>query len=279
MIKRVFLFLLLCSVWGVSARVLIWDFGGVIFNPDKWGVARTIGLKHFLAYAMLDFQNPNIQQSLFEFLETVERATIPYKRAGTAEGMALPHIMNCWQAGTIDGPEVIQLCHKRIKELSAKGYFRSEREEVLFRKTIEAMFDPETLARNVHPVKEAVELLRECAEAKNPDGTKKNINIGFSNWDAKSYDTFYQLNRDSFKYFDHIMISGHIKMIKPHKEAYVHLLETYKLDPRDCTMIDDQDINDSRVAGIKSIQLKNGDYKKLRRRMRMLGYLDYRAAT
>lgn len=259
------------------AKVIIWDFGGITFNPNKWGVAMNIGIHHFIFYAIADFQNPNIQKMLFEFLEEIKRESgkDKYLSAGTAEGMPLPPIMCDWQSGKISGPEIIKKAKENIKELGKLGYFRSNREKILVEKTISAMFDPKTLAKNVYPVKQGIDLLKECALAKNPDGSRKNLNIAFSNWDPLSFDIFYKLNKDSFKYFDEIVVSGHIGLIKPDKDAYEYILRKFNLNPRDCILIDDQEVNaqGAKKCGIKTILLKNWNYKDLTLQLKMHGVL------
>ncbi len=258
------------------SKVIIWDFGGITFNPDKLGVALNIGLHHFLIYMLLDFQNPNIQTMLFNFLEDIQKPDkVQYAKAGTAEGVPLPPIMCDWQAGKINGPEIIVKVNNSIKTLSKLGYFRSEREKLLVQKTINAMFDPKVLANNVYPLKNGINLLKECASARNGDGTKKNINIAFSNWDSMSFDIFYRLNKRYFKYFDEVLISGHIGLIKPDKKAFQYLIDKFKLDPKECILIDDQVVNTkgAEKCGMKTILLNNMNYKELRLKLQILGAL------
>lgn len=264
-------------VYSIDAKVLIWDFGGIVFNPDKFGVARAIGIKHFVSYMLLDMKNPNIQKLLFDFLDLImpKEHDKQYVPAKSAENMQLPLIMCHWQAGTIKGPEIINIVKKKIKEFEKIGFFSSEREKTLLKKTISAIFNPEILAKNVYPLNAGVELLKDCAEARNYDGTRKNINIGFSNWDPLSFDIFYKKYKNVFRHFDNVLVSGHIKLIKPDKRAYQYLLESLKLNPKDCILIDDQKINaaGAKQCNIKSILLKNWDYQKLRNELRKAGAL------
>lgn len=258
------------------SKVIIWDFGGITFNPDKVGVAFNIGIHHFLTYMFLDFQNPNIQDMLFGFLEEIQKPDGKQVAvAGTAEGTPLPPIMCDWQAGKISGQEIIAKVKKNIKIFEKLGYFRSEREKILVEKTINAMFNPKVLANNVYPVKAGIDLLKDCAFARNGDGTKKNINIAFSNWDERSFDIFYKINKKYFKYFDEIVISGHIGLIKPDERAFQYVIDKFNLNPRDCILIDDQKVNvkGAEKCGIKTLLLKNMNYKELRLNLQMLGAL------
>ena len=47
----------------------------------------------------------------------------------------------------------------------------------------------------------------------------------------------------ALQYFDHLVISGEIKVAKPDKEIYEYLLSTYNLVPDECIFIDDNSAN------------------------------------
>lgn len=259
----------------IHARVLIWDFGGIVFNPDKFGVGFEVGIENFLKYMVMDLKSPNIQRELFEFLETMMRDDKRFGEAGTAEGMPLPTIMRHWQAGTILGPDIVEMSKEHIKKMNKLGYFRSQYERNLMEKIIAAMFDPKILANNIYPLEKGVRLLKKCHEAKNADGTKRNINIGFSNWDPLSYREFYKRYKNIFKYFDYVIISGDIGKVKPDEDAFKYLINKLNLDPADCVLVDDQLVNAKGAAkvGIRSILLKNWDFEKLENDLKLWGAL------
>lgn len=287
MIKKLS-FLLFLSLTPFSfSKVILWDLGGVLFHPDKIGVAKDIGLSNFVTYSLSDWKTPNIQSLLFNILEYMEiPANTPKldlgkerEKAGTGEGVALPTIMCHWQAGTVPGPEIIKQFDSHIQELEAINFFESKKQKRLIQKTVQAMFDPATLARNVRPIKDGMKLLQECVAARNKDGSKKNRIIAFSNWDHLSFDIFLDHNRGLFKDFEHIIISGHIKLIKPHAAAYKHVLKFvkhhYNLDAHDCILIDDQKVNaeGAERCGIRSLLVINGDYKPIRAALAQQGAL------
>ena len=274
MVKKLLCFLLLTYCACTSAKVLLWDLGGVLFEPDKLGVAQEIGLSYFASYLLMDWKNPNIQAVLFDVLEQMEKPERGIReKAGTGEGVPLPTIMCHWQAGTTTGPEIIKRSNEHLKKLFKMDYFESAREFILIKKTINAMFNPKILARNVQAVPAGFELVRKCCSARNKDGSKKNRNFVFSNWDNLSFDIFYKKNRTLFTPFEEIIISGHVKMIKPRKEIYKYLLQTYNLDARDCILIDDQEVNaiGARKCGITAVLIKNNDYVQLSKELKRLG--------
>lgn len=277
MLKKILLSILLLSSY-IHGKVLIWDFGGLLFEPDKLGVAREIGIKHFVSYLLFDWQNPNIEEFLFHILSGIKSDYIMpdqgnFKPAGSAHGIPLPPIMCEWQAGTKTGFEIIKLAEKHIEALNKQRYFESEREKNLLKRTIRTMFNPEVLARNVYPVEEGVKLLKECAYAKNPDGTKKHTLIAFSNWDRLSFNSFYERNKRVFRYFDHIVVSGNIGLIKPYKEAFEYLINSLKLNPNECILLDDQKVNaqGAQACGMKAILIHGHDFDTLRIKLAQYG--------
>lgn len=274
MLKKFTILLLSCSL--LQAKVLLWDLGGVLFYPDKLGVAQEVGLSNFLSYMVLDGRNPNCQGVLFDVLEQMMKPEKGIREcAGTAEGAPLPTIMCHWQAGTITGKDIIERSKPHIKRLHKQGYFDSDREMRLIKRTIRAMFDPDILARNVFPLEKGMKLLKECSRAKNKDGTKKNRIFAFSNWDHLSFDICYRMHRRCFRFFEGIVISGHIGCIKPRAESYEYILKKYNLNPHDCILIDDQAINaeGARKCGMNAVLIKDDDYDQLRRTLKALGAL------
>lgn len=275
MIKKI-VFSVLCSISVIQAKVLLWDLGGVLFYPDKIGVAQTVGLSNFLSYMVFDMRNPNIEAKLFDVLRYIERAPKGVETlAGTAEGNELPYIMCRWQAGLIDGPDLIKKALAQVKKLDAIDYFESSREKRLIKKTMKAIFDPKTLSENIYPVQKGLDLVFECARARNADASKKNRNFVFSNMDRLSFDHSYRNNRAAFRSFEAIVISGHIGLNKPSKSAFEYLLKTYNLDPKECILIDDQWINilAAQKCGIRTIHMFNHDYDDVRRQLKKLGAL------
>lgn len=255
--------------------MLIWDFGGIVFNPNKLGVARHIGLKHFFLYMIMDMKSPNIQEDLFKFLDTMMPDDKKFGAVGTGDGITLPTIMRHWQAGTISGPDIAKMATEHIKRMSAIGYFSSQYERRLMQRTINAMFNPKILAENVYPLEEGVRLLKKCASAKNPDGTKKNINIGFSNWDPLSYKLFKERYTKIFGLFDEIFISGDMLKVKPDENAYQFIIEKLNLKPEECLLIDDQDVNaeGARKCKIGTLVLRSWDFNMLEQQLKLCGAL------
>ena len=129
------------------------------------------------------------------------------------------------------------------------------------------MFDPYVLADNMDPIRPGIRLFRRCAHAANPDGTARNFLIALSNWDPASFDIFYDMNQSTLSHFDELVISGKTGLIKPRKAAYQDLIKRYKLNPKDCLVIDDQAVNlkAAKELGFETFLVRPGNYRELQR--------------
>jgi 2-haloacid dehalogenase len=73
-----------------------------------------------------------------------------------------------------------------------------------------------------------------------------------TNWSAETFP--YALKRfDFFKRFRGIVVSGELKLIKPDKRIFQHLLDSYELKAQDTVFIDDAPYN---VAGANSLGIR-----------------------
>ena len=78
----------------------------------------------------------------------------------------------------------------------------------------------------------------------------------------------------SLLFFDGLVISGEIGMVKPNENIYRYLLDTYKLSPEECLFVDDRadNIEAGEKLGIKGY-LFDGDTEKLREYLKSRGII------
>ncbi len=78
----------------------------------------------------------------------------------------------------------------------------------------------------------------------------------------------------SLRFFDGLVISGEINMVKPNREIYEYLLAKYGLAPTECIFVDDNsgNIEAGEKSGIKGY-LFDGDAEKLREYFKEEGIL------
>ena len=279
MFKQFLIVVILSIATITQCKVIIWDLGGTLFGTSQLTFARHIGFRYFAEYTLFDWRSPNIKPIVFDVLEKMnlsEEHTAEV--AADDEGNPLPVIMNNWLAGLITGQEAFKSVSEYINHLDMQHYFVSKRQKQLVIKTIEQMFNPETLVAATYPITDGITLLHDCYHAKNPDGTTKNTLFILSNWDDVSFELLKKKYASIFDtYFEkhRIIISGAIGLIKPKKEAFKYVLHTYHLDPKDCIFIDDQygNILAAQSVDITSLLVCKGNYTTLRNILIKLGVL------
>ena len=149
-----------------------------------------------------------------------------------------------------------------------QGFFVSERERELMRRAVEVSFNPDILAAHTYTIEEGIALLKECKDARDENGSPHTF-IVLSNWDPLAFTLFFERNLELFEFFEAIIVSGFVGMIKPHKDIFEYMLRTYNLDPKDCLFIDDQKANveTARALGIESILFNRYNYEELREQL------------
>lgn len=91
-----------------------------------------------------------------------------------------------------------------------------------------------------------------------------------SNASNTFYDYFH--NFSEFDYFDGIVVSCDIHIVKPDRGIYQYLLDQYQLIPEECFFIDDMEKN---VEGAKKIGMNGavfeGDFEKIKQLLNQCG--------
>lgn len=103
------------------------------------------------------------------------------------------------------------------------------------------------------PIPGSVEILREVRDSSY--GL-----YGLTNWSAESFPVARQ-RYDFLNWFEGIVVSGEICMIKPDPEIFEHLSRVFGLEPSASVFIDDVAVNvdAARAAGYRAIQFQNPD--------------------
>lgn len=98
------------------------------------------------------------------------------------------------------------------------------------------------------PIHETVDILMDLKQRGYPV-------YGLTNWN----DVKFQVAIQEFPFlrlFDGRIVSGEVNLAKPDPEIYKLLLDTYKLNPRECLFIDDriENVTAARDLGIEAVQ-------------------------
>ncbi|MGI5959871.1 MAG: GNAT family N-acetyltransferase [Massiliimalia sp.] len=106
------------------------------------------------------------------------------------------------------------------------------------------------------PLQESLQLVRELKELGYGIYLLSNASVRFHEYEQKV---------EAFRYFDGKLISADVLLLKPQREIYEKLFETFQLNPEECFFIDDMEANvqGSIAAGMPAYQY-DGNMEKLR---------------
>ncbi len=111
----------------------------------------------------------------------------------------------------------------------------------------------------------AIEGMSELLDTLKEKGAKIYLLSNISNYFAENYESVPEIKAVLSK-FDGVVFSAPIKMAKPDREIFEHLLSRFDLKAEDCIFIDDSDKNiaGAKTAGIEGY-LFDGDSAKLKK--------------
>lgn len=224
----------------LQAKTIIWDLGDTLIKADQFAMASQIGIGNLFLHALVDWKNPmDIKDQVFDVLELIENKT-NREFTPTYKEKELPEIVCKWLEGKKTGSEICKEVNSFIHNNSEHEIFASNRHKKLIRNSVKAIFHPKCLAKHMNPIKPAIKLLEKCAK-------NKHRIIIFSNFDLQTFNYLKKLKKTS-KIFrnvksEDIVISGKTGLLKPDPKAYQYLIDKYKLDPKECIIIDDQTAN------------------------------------
>ncbi|MBY0109617.1 MAG: HAD-IA family hydrolase [Candidatus Babeliaceae bacterium] len=257
--------------------LILWDLGDALVYVSYLGMAAHIGLPDLAWYHFFVATEKNqIQNLLFDVLEEYggKQEGPAHEQSYHTAHRPLPKIFHEWLAGKILNPKkLVKKIHRKIDQLYGSGYFKSNLEYRVAKNGVAAMFNPEALISNTYASKEALEIVQEIALV------GKHQQTILSNWDGVSYEDFKAspAGRELSRYFnmDDVVISGLIKRMKPQQNIFEFCFEKYKIPLENWIFIDDQleNVDAARRYGITAIHVKNHDFRKLRKELKLLGIL------
>ncbi|MBA2307133.1 HAD-IA family hydrolase [Candidatus Dependentiae bacterium] len=243
-----------------SPKVLIWDLGGVLLCNSKLTYVCSIGFKPIISYVLTERTAPwkfsaTIQKRLFEVLHTicVEDHAIG-KGSCIPGGIIMPPVLWAFQAGLLDASECIKRSKEALQSLQIKGHFKNFQEKELIERIICATFTPALSVSSCSLRTETMKIVRELASQRYPDGTKKYTLLVLSNWDPWSFVGIRKKFSIELSYFDDVIISGDINLMKPMHQIFKYILEKHNVSREDCIFIDDQFEN---IKGALSFGIKH----------------------
>src|SRR5579863_1588162 len=234
-----------------AKKIIIFDLEGVLFKENKPAFVKKIGFGDLAKYTLRTWSTPeSICLDALQCISTheVKTHTIPLMH----RGRSMPCCIMDWQLGDKDHVQVRQELAQHIDALAAKNYFKNEQDRDLTKRILDITLNPEHLADITAPISPMVQLAKQLKQ----NGYRLFL---LSNLANEHYDILRTKYPEIAQLFDGIVISAHVKMLKPHKQIYQHVLETYHLKAQECIFIDNQkeNVDAAQQCGIAGITHKN----------------------
>lgn len=248
--------LVLCSSQKKPSSAILFDLNGVLFRLSRGKTAQHLGIMTSIAYTAGGNSFAELEEKLFRVLDSIDPEQCDHTELMPRHnGKSLPKIMRDWLAGCINSQNAIERMEQKINELASLGFFKSKREVKLLKRLAHIVFNPTLRARIYKPIKDGIELVRECKE----HGHQVYL---ISNMDSELVSLLREKHPDIFELFDGTIISGDISALKPHPEIYLYTLINHNLNPETCVLIDDQieNIEGAEHIGMQGILCNHKEY-------------------
>lgn len=206
---------------------IIFDFGSVLGEQQTRSVLSEIGIGNIFANI---FSNPlRIEEEYMDFLCTIE----PYRSGqivASNEDRILPKIMCDWLQGLKTPEEVKAIILAKIKEVRSSI---GKRKAKLWTAITNFMFTPARLAAVTIPKHSVIKILKKCHSQKNYSGQRLHKIFLLTNFDEKTFEIIK--NDKNFKllfgYFDGIIVSGKVYLIKPDPQIFELAFKEFGINP------------------------------------------------
>jgi HAD superfamily hydrolase (TIGR01509 family) len=234
-----------------KVTTVIFDVGGVLFQESKSTIIKKIGFGKLTTYALFNWTNP--ETTCLNTLNAIssqesKQPNIPLMLRGTK----MPCCIIDWQLGRKSHLETRNILKRKIDKLDQKNFFKNSQEKELVLSMLEVSIDPLHLADIMQPVTSTVELAKQL-KARNYKL------IILANMAQEQYDLLTKTYPEITQLFDDIIVSSRVNLLKPHKEIYQHVLDSHRLKPQECVLIDSlkEHVQAAQQKGIRSILHKN----------------------
>ncbi len=244
---------------------IIFDMSGLLFKENRAILAKKIGIRSLASYAVSHWKNPSTV--CFNLLETMSKqdrhkppVTLTFKEK------TMPRCIVEWQQGYKTCDQVRTELVNFIEQMAQKNYFSSMQEKNLIQHIIELIFDDQQLPKLTKPIMPMVNLAKQLKEA----GYQLLL---FANVPYELYNIIKTNYPEIIDLFDGSIISCQTHILKPDRQMFKKLLDTYQLNPCQCILIDEKEEN---VAAAQKFGIRGITYKKtslLIQRLRELGII------
>ncbi len=226
---------------------IILDLINVLFKESYIGFAKKIGYGELTSYALTHWKNPG--HRCLDMLHAMSKNTDQQPHIIISlNGRTMPRCIIELQ----EGKKTCAQAHDEIKNaiviLDQNKFFTSVKEKNLMCSIMKLMLDPTVIAHVTEPIKQMIALAQKLKQNGHSLYLCANIPHEFYAMLQNKYPSIINL-------FDGIVVSSEIKIAKPNKKIFEHLISTYNLDPQHCILIDNSQENSAaaQTLGIRSI--------------------------
>jgi len=230
---------------------VIFDLPDVLFQQSKTAFAQKVGLGKLTKYALFNWSNP--ETTCLHALHTISsqesgQPSVPL----LLRDKKMPCCIINWQLGQKSHTQAYHELKQQVEMLAQKNHFKNNQEKELVLRMLDVGIDPQHLNDIVKPATAMIELVKELK-------SRNYKVIILSNLAQEQYDLFHKTYPKITQLFDDIVVSSQVKILKPNKEIYQHLLKTHGLTAQECVYIDNQkdNIESAQQQGMQSISHKN----------------------
>ena len=224
---------------------IIFDIHGVLFEEDSVAFAKKVGLGAISSYTMSHWKNP-----VNTCLDTLEHMSKDTKHMSstkfTFKDRQMPHCIIEWQCGKRNYQDV----HKELCSywncLDEKKYFKSTKERDITESVLRVALAPDTFTCVSKPIQSTLSLARELKNR----GYKLYL---AGNMPKEPYEIMIKAHPQIKELFDGIHISSHLGMTKPNSKIFTHIARAHQINPNDCLVIDDEQVN---VAAAQEVGMR-----------------------
>jgi epoxide hydrolase-like predicted phosphatase len=226
---------------------IILDLSGVLFKENTTVLRQKIGLATLASYALTHWKNPSTV--CFDLLETMSKHNehqppVQFK----FKKKIMPRCIVEWHQGYKTCEQVQTELVNFIEQVAQENYFSSEQEKNLIRQIITLIFDREQLPTLTQPIASMIELIKQLKDA--------GYRLFFlTNAPHELYNTIKTHYSEIMNLFDGGIISCQTHILKPDKQMFTNILDTYQLNSQKCIFIDrkEENILAAQECGIHAI--------------------------
>lgn len=212
-------------------HAIIIDLTNVVIKENQIGFAKKIGYGVLASYAITHWKSPGYR--CLDMLAAIsEHETQKPHISLSLKTRIMPRCIVELQEGKKTCAQVKSEIAECIEILDTQNFFSGHKEKILMANIINLILDPETVETVIELNKPVVQLIQKLKAAGYP------VYL-FANAPEELYATAKNKFPEITQLFDGIVISSHIKTVKPEVAMFNHLFATYNLTPANCILIDD----------------------------------------